>query len=253
MIDHSLQNPVIPETVNPGGELSGHLILDLDEVHFWQATLDDRLAETLSASLSDDEHSRAEQFHFKNDQHDFIVARGMLRKLLAAYVGVNPSELQFCYEEKGKPFLSEPHRDSIHFNLAHSHGIAVYAFSKNRALGVDVEMVRDDLETDGIAARFFSTREFRSLQAVAPELRNRAFFDCWTRKEAYIKARGDGLLPLDGFDVSVGPGEAAALLSNDGDPGEVSRWSMRSFPVLPGYVAALVVEGHDWRLKRFAL
>jgi 4'-phosphopantetheinyl transferase len=110
------------------------------------------------------------------------------------------------------------------------------------------------LADEKIANRFFSTTENEVLQKVPAELRRQAFFNCWTRKEAYIKARGEGLsMPLNEFDVSLAPGEPAALLRNHKDAAEVARWSMTSIPVDPGYVAALVVEGHDWELKTFSL
>ena len=229
------------------------LKLSADEVHLWQATLDDQLVESLEPVLSPDEISRANRFHFAKDRNHYIAARGLLRKLLAAYLGVGGAELQFLYAEKGKPFLKENQHGSINFNLAHSYGKAIYAFSQRRELGVDLEFIRDDLADEKIAERFFSPAEIKALQVVPAELRKQAFFNCWTRKEAYIKARGEGLsMPLDEFDVSLTPGEPAALLRNHKDAREVSRWTMRSISVAPGYVAALVVEGQDWRLKSFS-
>ena len=228
------------------------LTLSADEVHLWQATLDDQLSESLKLVLSEDEISRASKFHFAKDRNHYIVARGLLRKLLAAYLGVGSAELQFLYGEKGKPYLEEIQRRSINFNLAHSHGLAIYAFSQGRELGVDLEFIRDDLADEKIAERFFSSYEISALRNVPAELRKEAFFNCWTRKEAYIKARGEGLsIPLDEFDVSLAPGEPAALLKNHKNTKEISRWKMQSIPVAPGYVAALVVEGKGWRLKKF--
>lgn len=231
------------------------LTLGRNEVHLWQARLDDQLADSLEVILSEEETGRANRFHFTNDRNHFIVARGLLRRLLAAYLGVSSSaDLTFSYGEKGKPFLAENQQGLINFNLAHSHGMALYAFSHDRELGVDLEFVKDELADEKIADRFFSTTEVEALQKVPAELRRQAFFNCWTRKEAYIKARGEGLsMPLNEFDVSLAPGEPAALLRNHKDAAEVTRWSMKSIPVDPGYVAALVVEGHDWKLKSFCL
>jgi 4'-phosphopantetheinyl transferase len=227
------------------------LTLGPDEVHLWHAVLDEQAAESLKPILSDDEISRANRFHFTKDRNHFIVGRGLLRKLVAAYLGMDSAGLRFSYGEKGKPSLQE--RDAaINFNLAHSRGMAIYAFSRGRELGVDIEFIKEDLEAEKIAKRFFSPCEIQALQAVPAELRTHAFFNCWTRKEAYIKARGEGLsMPLDEFDVSLSPGEPAALLRNYKDTGEVSRWSMQSIAAAEGYVAALVVEGHNWRLKSF--
>ena len=236
------------------GLLSCRLKLAPGEVHLWQARLDDSLADGLKHVLSGDESSRADRFHFAKDRNHFIAARALLRTLLAAYLGINSDKLRFAYAEKGKPYLEETRRSGINFNLAHSHGRALYAFSNGREVGVDLEFVREDLEDEKIAERFFSPREIDMLRAVPPELRKQAFFNCWTRKEAYVKAGGEGLsMPLDEFDVSLVPGEPAALLRNHRVPAEVARWTMRSIPMPTGYVAALVVEGEDWQLKTFAL
>ena len=178
----------------------------------------------------------------------------MLRKLLGRYAGVSAGELRFTYAEKGKPSLAEPQGSLLHFNLAHSHGRALYAFSIGREVGVDLEFRRVDFAGDQIAERFFSPAEVAVLATVPLELKQQAFFDCWTRKEAYIKARGDGLsMPLDEFDVSFAPGAEAALLRNHKDPAEVTRWSMQSIPAPDGYSAAIVVEGQDWKLKTFSV
>lgn len=209
--------------------------------------------------LAADEISRADRFHFAKDRDHFIVARGLLRTLLAAYLGADAAGLRFAYAEKGKPSLADASNagsqpDAVNFNLAHSHGGALYAFSRGRELGVDLEFIRENFEGEKIAERFFSAAEIETLELVPRELKEQAFFECWTRKEAYIKARGEGLsMPLDEFDVSLRPGEPAALLRNHKDPDEVTRWTMRSITVSAGYVAALVVEGHDWKLQSFIL
>lgn len=230
------------------------LELGADEVHVWLANLDGYAADDLKLLLAEDELSRAARFHFNKDRNHFIVARAWLRKLLGAYMGIAAAELRFAYAEKGKPSLEDSHGDAPSFNLAHSHGMAIYAFSRAREVGVDLEFVREDLGDEKIAERFFSRREIVDLKNLPAELRKQAFFDCWTRKEAYIKARGEGLsMPLDEFDVSLTPGEAAVLLRNHKEPEEVSRWSMKSLEVPDGYVAALVAEGRDWQLKSFAV
>ena len=237
-----------------GPALIPPLDLPANEVHIWLAKLDDYSAASLKLLLAEDELARATRFHFDRDRNHFIVARALLRKLLASYAGVGAAELRFSYAEKGKPSLEESQQGSLNFNLAHSHGLAIYGFSRGRELGVDLEFIREDLADEKIAERFFSPSEIDELRKLPAELRKQAFFDCWTRKEAYIKARGDGLsMPLDGFDVSLAPGEAAALLRNHKEPGEVTRWSMQSLTVPAGYVAALVAEGHDWQLKTFTL
>jgi 4'-phosphopantetheinyl transferase len=229
--------------------------LNTDEVHVWHALLDEQLAHRLEPVLSEEERTRADRFHFQKDRNHFIVARGMLRTILASYLNANPIDLRFCCGEKGKPALMNiGGKDSIEFNLAHSHGMALFAFSRNRVLGVDLEFIRNELAAEEVAEQFFSNAEVDALRSLSPEARSQAFFNCWTRKEAYIKARGEGLtMPLNEFDVSLVPGETAALLKNHKDPDEVSRWSMQSIPVEAGYVAALVAEGSDLRPKHFYL
>src|SRR6185295_13768703 len=228
------------------------LALDVTEVHLWQASLDGRPADIFESFLSPDELERANRFHFLKDRTHFVVARGLLRNLLAAYLGVNCAQLNLSYGAKGKPFLLLDGQTQINFNLSHSHGRAAFAFSRGRDLGVDLEYVKDDFDDELIASRFFSRAEVFALRTVSAELRKQAFFNCWTRKEAYIKARGEGLsMPLDQFDVSLAPGEAAALLRNHKEPGETTRWSMRSVNVPSGYAGAVVVSGQDWKLKTF--
>ena len=228
------------------------LHLSETDVHLWQANLDNHTAEIFESFLSEDELARANRFHFTNDRKHFVVARGILRNLLAAYLGVNCTALQFCYGAQGKPFVLQDDEQQINFNVSHSHGRAVFVFSRGREVGVDIEFIKEDFEADEIAQQFFSRNEMASLRIVNAETKNRAFFDCWTRKEAYIKARGEGLsMPLDEFDVSLIPGDPAALVNNYRDEREVSRWSMQAITAPEGYVGALVVEGHDWQLKSF--
>jgi 4'-phosphopantetheinyl transferase len=251
---NSITHDVKSAAIGLSGLLACGLKLAPAEVHLWQARLDDRLADGLKRLLSPDELSRADRLLFSKDRDHFIVARGLLRILLAAYVDIDSADLRFSYAEKGKPSLEENQRTAINFNLAHSHGMALYAFAHGREVGVDLEYIREGLADEKIAERFFSPREIETLRTVPAQSRKEAFFNCWTRKEAYIKARGEGLsMPLDAFDVSLAPGELATLLRNHNEPGEVGRWTMQSIPVPSGYVAALVVEGHDWRLKNFAL
>ncbi len=230
------------------------LALDADEVHLWQAALDDRPADIFESFLSPDELTRANRFHFIKDRNHFVVARGLLRNLLAAYLGANSSELRFSYGAQGKPFLLLETGTQISFNVSHAQGRAAFAFTRGRELGVDLEYVKDDFDDELVANKFFSRAEVLALRTVPTELRKQAFFNCWTRKEAYIKARGEGLsMPLDQFDVTLRPREPAALLSNHREEREVSRWSMQAIAAPEGYVGAIVVEGHDWKLKSFSL
>ena len=228
------------------------LNLPAAEVHVWFADLNQHPADNLKPLLAPDEAARADRFHFDKDRNHYVVARAILRKLLAAYLGTPAHEVQLAYAEKGKPSLAE--KGLLNFNLAHSHGKAIYAFASGRKLGIDLEFIREEFAGEDIAERFFSLAEIASLRSVPADLTKQAFFNCWTRKEAYIKARGEGLsMPLDVFDVSLEPGEPAVFLRNHKEPREASRWSMQALTVPEGYVAALVVEGHSWELKRFTI
>ena len=254
MNKHPIDNAANPDSASAADVPASSLTLSADEVHVWHPDLDQHAAADLRLLLSDDEIARADRFHFAKDRDHYIVARGLLRNLLASYLSIQATELRFVYAEKGKPSLDASQSGTINFNLAHSKTRAIYAFSLGRQIGVDLEYIREDLEGDRIAERFFSARDISELKTVPAELRKQAFFNCWTRKEAYIKARGEGLsMPLDEFDVSLLPGAEAALLRNHKAPEEVRRWTMQSIKVPVGYVAALVVEGNDWALKSFAV
>lgn len=227
------------------------LVLSSDDVHVWCASLDQsasslrRLAQTLSA----DEQVRAGRFYFERDRKHFIAGRGLLRTILGRYLRIEAERLQFCYGPRGKPTLAETYGGMLRFNVSHSHGVALYAVTLGREVGVDIERVRSLADADQIAERFFSARENAVFCALAPGQKDEAFFNCWTRKEAYIKATGDGLArPLDEFDVSFVPGEPASLLYVEGDPQETIRWSLRALTPALDYAAALVVEGGGWRL-----
>jgi len=224
-----------------------------DEVHLWRAYLDPAVQHLgrLKHCLSPDELRRAERFHFQKDRHRFIVARGVLRKILSLYLKREPNELRFRLNVHGKPFLDrEFDASALRFNLSHSHGMALYAVTRSREVGIDVEGIRADFKGKEIAERFFSPREVAMLRALPPDTQEQGFFACWTRKEAYAKARGEGVsFPLDQFDVSVAPEEPATLLHTKGDPQEVSRWSLQKLDPGPGYVAALAVEGDSWLLR----
>jgi 4'-phosphopantetheinyl transferase len=223
-----------------------------DEVHIWRASLDcaPSRIESYHSTLSADEQARAARFHFLKDRSAFIVARGVLRAILSQYLGVRPIQLEFDYSPYGKPSLIRGLSESLCFNVSHSHGLALYAFTHSRAIGVDVEFIRDDLADQQIADRFFSPNEVRQLQSLPAAARSEAFFNCWTRKEAYIKARGEGLsFPLHLFVVSLAPGQPAALLRTIDEPHEAARWSLRDLQPSPGFVGAVAVEGSDWKLK----
>jgi 4'-phosphopantetheinyl transferase len=223
--------------------------LDFDEVHTWRVSLDPpgALLRQLECTLSPDEHERASRFHFQEDRDRFIAARGSLRMILSGYVGLEPGEIRFRYSPYGKPGL-----EGLQFNLSHAHLLGLVAVARGRAVGVDIEYHRPALAVEQIARRFFSTGEADALLSLPDEQQPQAFLSCWTRKEAYIKARGEGLsIPLDQFDVSLAPDEPAALLSSRLDPQEAARWTLYHLVPGPGYVGALAIEGRPTRLLKW--
>jgi 4'-phosphopantetheinyl transferase len=229
------------------------LVLPENEVQLWRVDLealgpDESRWERV---LSSDESVRASRFHFARDRRRFVVSRALLRTILAVYLVTDPSSLSFSYSKNEKPSLGPEHAGSeVTFNVAHSGGVALLAFARRREIGVDVEQVRLDSDLEAIARRFFSVREQDLLGALSAEERVDAFFRCWTRKEAYIKATGDGLsLPLSQFDVSLAAGEKNALLATRPDAAEAGRWLLREVSGGSGYCAALCVRGQDWKLK----
>jgi 4'-phosphopantetheinyl transferase len=228
------------------------LVLDGDQVHVWRATLDQAPSQVQGFLhiLAPDEQARASRHYFERDRKHFIVARGILRAILGGYLNRAPECLSFCYNAHGKPGLArQSDGDAIRFNVSHSHGLALYAVTRGRQVGIDIEHIRFDVAVAEIAKRFFSRREVATLLALPTEVQRQAFFRCWTRKEAYIKALGEGLsLPLDQFDLPPAAGEPHTAPGAQRDPSETRRWSLQELTPASGYAASLAVEGHDWRL-----
>ncbi|MCI0394240.1 MAG: 4'-phosphopantetheinyl transferase superfamily protein [Chloroflexi bacterium] len=231
------------------------LVLGPAEVHVWRAWLEqpDNLFDQLARTLSEDERARAARFKFEKDRRAYTIARGVLRALLGRYLGRRPEEVGFIYTPHNKPLLAEA--SPLSFNLSHSHQLALLAFTLDRLVGVDVEYVRAMPDAAGLAERFFSPAEYAAWRAVPAEQQPLAFFNCWTRKEAFVKALGEGLThPLDQFDVSLAPGEAARLLAVAGSRAEAARWSLAAFTPAFHYAAAvavqergpLLIRGFEW-------
>lgn len=210
-------------------------------VHVWRISLDqkDEILERFRRTLVPEELDRAGRFHFEKHRRHFIVARGFLRSVVARYLQTQPESLRFAYGAYGKPALASEH--VLRFNLSHSHEVALLAVALDAELGVDVEHIRADFASEDIARRFFSRAEVESFNALPQEEQVAAFFRCWTRKEAYIKAIGKGLSQeLDAFDVTLTPGLEPALLRAEDD--DASRWWLSDIEVGEGYAGALMVE-----------
>ncbi len=217
-----------------------------DEIHVWCVELDAAgEVAALAAWLSAEERERASGLLSGTHQRRFVVARGMLRRLLGCYLDQDPSAVAFSRGAHGKPFLQE---GGLHFNVSHTHELALYAIAQSREVGVDVEWMRPQVAHEQIAARFFSLEEQGALAEVPDEERRAAFYNIWTRKEAYVKARGGGIAAgLGTFAVSLGA--KAALLHSDEGRDEVERWKLIALEPADGYVAALCGAGVDWQVQ----
>jgi 4'-phosphopantetheinyl transferase len=224
------------------------LVLAGDEVHVWRVDVRSAYARRndLWRVLAKDERQRATALLFEDDRKRFVVSRGVLRILLGRYLRVQPDSLVFGYNPHGKPFLVGV--PGVRFSTSHSHDLVLLAFVRGRDIGVDVEHLREDLGLDEIASRHFATREVATLRSLPNSSRKEAFFACWTRKEAFAKAKGRGLtLPFNRFEVTLSPGEPAMLLNVEEDIREPFIWAMQELIAGPGYAAALVVEDHTLR------
>jgi 4'-phosphopantetheinyl transferase len=228
------------------------LTLPPDQVHLWKVPLDqpERALRSLKHTLASDERLRAERFHFDRDRRRFIAAHGQLRMILGRYTGIDPHELEFSYGLNGKPFFASPPESTLRFNLSHSGELALVAIAHGRDVGVDLEEIRALDDAARIAERFFTRRENAALCALPEAARIEAFFCCWTLKEAYMKATGQGLSrATDSFDVAFARDEPARLLRVEGEPQEEIRWSLMGLTPARGYVGAIAVEGHRWSME----
>jgi 4'-phosphopantetheinyl transferase len=234
--------------------------LERGEIHVWLARLDTDVAavQSMHGVLSTEERDRAARFKIESGAERYTMARGFLRRLLGMYLQRDPASLAFTYNSYGKPALSEPSNlvpnGRLCFNLSHSAGLALYAFTWEGDLGVDIEKYREEVLREKLADRFFSSQEAEELAALHPADQLRGFFTCWTRKESYIKARGDGLSrSLNSFAVSLRPQEPPALRWCQDDPAATLRWRVWDVAVPPGYAASLMAPATALRCRRFEL
>jgi 4'-phosphopantetheinyl transferase len=230
-------------------------VLSNDEVHVWQAGLDEENAADLEILLSDEERARAGRFRVRRQRKDFIVARGLLRIILAKYLNTHPGQLAFEYSQFGKPSVRQPSSDNIRFNVAHSDGVALYAVTRNREIGIDLERIKPFLLDERTVAECLTATEVRLLKSLPAKERQRFFFECWTRKESYLKARGVGLMSPPNQIETCLPSEpsAATGFTEYHEQERQAGWSFQDPPPIPAFAAALVVEGSGarsnyWRL-----
>jgi 4'-phosphopantetheinyl transferase len=220
--------------------------LAADAVHVWRIalTISDAELNRRARVLTFEELARAARFHFERDRHRWMATRATVRALLARYTGVPADSLRFHLGPHGKPSLEAPNGTGLEFNVSHSGELALCAVSRGRAVGVDVEAIRPEFATLSMARRFFAPAEVSSLESIPPNEQTQAFFACWSRKEAYMKARGTGIaLGLDRFEVSLLPGRPASLLATHDEPDAVKRWTLMALAPGDGYAGALVTDG----------
>ncbi|MCG8365690.1 MAG: 4'-phosphopantetheinyl transferase superfamily protein [Pseudanabaenales cyanobacterium] len=228
-----------------------NLSLSDNEIHIWRANLDlpAVLISPFGQTLSTDEWQRAQRFHFERDRRRFIAGRSILRTILSRYLALAPSQIEFCYGPHGKPSLADTcSEQSLCFNLSHSADLALYAVTRDRQIGVDIEQMRR-VEAEQLAQRFFSPREYAVINALPPERQQTAFFQLWTCKEAALKATGKGIAGLDQVEASLGVEKPTQLIRLNGDSLSLDSWSIQQLTPAPGYVASLAAEGHDLKVS----
>jgi 4'-phosphopantetheinyl transferase len=230
----------------------GRVVVSRDEVHVWRLSLEEplELVPRLALTLSSEERCKAERFRFVCHRNQFIFARGFLRRVVAFYLDCEPHAVQFSYSSKGKPQLDRSfHQTTVSFNLSHSNGLAMLAIGDGIQIGIDVEFVRPICNVNELAERFFSPNEVTAFRTFPDSQRLIAFYTCWTRKEAFVKASGDGLTcPLDSFDVSFADGKPAKVMGIAGSERKAAQWSIRELAPAHGYVAAVAYKGPDVKL-----
>lgn len=244
--------PIRLPVLYPAAAVSPRTPFPATDVHIWR--LDLAAAQPSIAALlpllDAEEQARARRFHFAADRQRFIAAHGLVRCILGWYLAVPPPRLAFAAGPRGKPRLTAGSGSDLCFNLSHAYDVALLALAHGREVGVDIEAVRPGFASEQIAEQFFAPAEVAELRSLPAALQDEAFFACWTRKEAYIKARGDGVsLPLQSFTVTLAPGEPPQLVDVNGHTQEAQRWTLEDLGLRPDYRGALVIEGNRRALR----
>ena len=215
-----------------------------NEVHIWIANLDQIILRGDEERLPLSERIRADKYHYQIHKNRYIIQHTLLRLIIGHYQGIGFFEGEFYLGEHRKPYLSGINgKDTICFNISNSDSMGIFAFSKNLEIGVDIELVRDIPEMDKIVEQFFSAKEKDFLRSLPENRKKKAFYSCWTRKEAFLKAIGDGLVQsLDKFDLDLIPGELTRILRMGEDSKIESRWFIQNLKPAPNYVGAFAVK-----------
>jgi len=224
-----------------------------EEVHIYYVSISsvENQIPILKNYLTDEEEKKIMKFIFEKDRKCHMISRSVLKDILSRYLSIKAEDVIFTYNDYGKPFLGNKINNAeINFNLSHSGDMIIYAFSTGRSIGVDVQEIRNMDSTDDIFKRYFSDYENSIFDTLPVELKTGAFYSCWTRKEAYVKAHGSGLsFPLDKFSVSFLPGKDAELLHDEFN--DVSGWTLKEIFSSPDYTAALAVEGNNIKYRYY--
>lgn len=217
-----------------------------DEVHVWQVGLE-RPFDSFLPLLSAAERERAARFYFARDRQRYVVGRGVMRTVLGRYLGVDPAALVLDVTKFGKPFLLG---HELQFNLSHSRDVGLLAVCRGSVVGVDVEEKRPLSDLFSLASHVFSPNEMATLHALPPDQQADGFFRAWARKEAFIKAVGEGFsYPLKAFDVTLAPDDPASIVQVQGSREAAAEWSLHVLPPLAGFASALVLQAGNWRLS----
>jgi len=213
--------------------------------------LEEEQIQQLLKLLTKAEKERASRFKFEKHQRGYSVARGSLRKILAGQLKLKPEELDLIYTKTGKPLISEnQNKKNILFNLSHSNELAVIALTLNKPVGIDLEYLTDKKDLLGLAKRFFTNKEYEIISSLAKDKQNEAFYRAWTRKEAYLKATGEGISGIEKVEVSVLEKEPPKILNT---PSETGDWSLYNIQTPNSYIASLAVQGKEHKIKQFEL
>lgn len=227
------------------------ILLSKDEVHIWQIALNqfDDVVKRSQDLLDETEKSKAANFRFEKDRRDYVAAHGAMREILSFYLDILPQNIEFETNYYGKPFLRSGN-NQINFNLTHSREWALLAVTKDIKIGVDIEFIRPELAAETLAKQFFSPLEIENLRIIPKQLQTKAFFNCWTRKEAFIKAVGKGLsYPLRDFSVAFSPFEEARLIALENSVQKTENWKIIELNIAENYAAAAAIEAKETQTK----
>jgi 4'-phosphopantetheinyl transferase len=233
-------------------KIPAKLHLTSEEVHVWCVIVNHFFSQIdlFAEVLDKDEKKKADSFYFQRDRIQYITSHTILRKILAGYLHTDPSKIMYQKNEYGKPALENSEEVQLEFNMAHSKDLALFAFALDKKVGIDIEYVNPEFTAFDIAERFFTQHENKELFGLPLEFRRRGFFNCWTRKEAFIKATGLGLsTPLNSFHVSLIPGEPAFLFHNDSARTQITEWSLKEIKLNRNYTGALCTLGAGYAIR----